>query len=375
MNNKINVVEFFCEPLNYGGQEAFIKNVYFQINKDKFHFKFITPFECQNKELKKIISNNNDEIIYENSTFDSIDRKKSIIQTAKKELSSEINVVHIHSGSIFALYNVAKIAKQKGIKKVIVHSHATGKNNLKYKLIKILSDANIEKYADLFFSCSYLAGKWKYPEKVLNSNKFYIIRNGIDLDKYAFNAEKRKEYQDLFKLNDYHVIIHVGRFTVEKNQLFIIDFFNEMRKTDKKIKLFLVGGDGETLDQIKEKINSLNLDECVLVLQNRDDINNLLSMSDVFVLPSLWEGLPFTGIEAQANGIPCIFSDTITDELNMTESFHKLPLGNTIEWAKKIFELFKEKRKNNYESLKKSGYDIKETCLFLEKIYSNEKID
>lgn len=373
---KIKVLEFFGEPLNYGGQEAFILNVYSKINKETFNFTFITPFECTNIKLQELINENNDTIVFDNYEFESNLRKKFILQTAKKYITNKYDIVHIHSGSVFTLFNVAKIAKKNGVKRVIVHSHATGKMNVKYKIIKFISDLSINKYADYFFACSGLAGKWKFPKKIINSKKYYIIKNGINLDKFRYDYEQRTAYRKEFQLENKLVIIHVGRFSAEKNQLYILDIFNELLKIKDNSVLFLVGGDGEFLEKVKHKIDELNLNNKVNILMNRSDVNNLINMSDVFILPSLWEGLPFTGIEAQANGIPCIFSDTITDELNISESYNKLSINEEPKiWATEIVKLAENGRRDTISDVKKNGFDIENVCNFLENVYggNNEK--
>ena len=370
-SNKIRVLEFFGEPLNYGGQEAFILNLYSKIDKSNLEFTFITPFESTNSKLLKLISENNDKLISENKDFESIYRKKYIKNTAKKYLNEKYDVIHIHSGSTYTLYNVAKIAKKNKIKKVIVHSHATGIKSIKYKIIKFISDLKIGKYADYFFACSEPSGKWRFPSKIVNDKKkFFIIKNGINIDKFKFNQNKRDEYRKEFNIVNNKVLIHVGRFSTEKNQLYLLDVFNEIVKMDESFKLFLVGGTGNILEDVKNKINLLNLNEKVNILINRDDVNYLINMSDVFVLPSIWEGLPFTGIEAQANGIPCIFSDTITDELNITKAYYKLSINEKPEaWAKLIIELSNKERIDSIDDIVKNGYDISSTCKLIEEIY------
>ena len=369
---KIKVLEFFGEPLNYGGQEAFITNLYSNINKDKIDFTFITPFKCTNMKLVELINKFGGTLIAENQNFNSKFRKKYIIMTAKKYINDKFDVVHINSGSIFTLFNVAKISKKNGVKKVITHSHAGGEVNLKYKVMKYYSDKNISKYADYFFACSELAGKWKYPENVLKSDKYFVIKNGINLKQYRYNEEKAREYRKKFKYNDEHILINVGRFSKEKNQLFLLDIFNETLKKDKKARLLMVGGEREKLGEIEAKIEELKLKSYVQILQDRNDVSELINMCDVFILPSLWEGLPVTGVEAQANGLPCIFSDAISDEMNISSVYYKLSLNDSAKvWSKKVISLFENKRKDTYNEIKKNGFDILDVCNFIEKIYTN----
>ena len=123
-------------------------------------------------------------------------------------------------------------------------------------------------------------------------------------------------------------------------------------------------------------IKELQLEDKVHILMNRSDVNNLINMSDVFILPSRWEGLPFTGIEAQANGIPCIFSDTISEELNITKAYSKLPIDISPEiWAEKIIELHKNGRIDTIGDIRKAGFDIKEVCEFMKNIYGGENAE
>ena len=371
---KIRVAEFFGEPLNYGGQEAFIINLYSKIDKQNYEFSFITPFECENQKLKELVKDNKDDIIITgNNKFDSKLRKKSILQVAKKYLTSEYDVVHIHSGSVFTLFNVAKIAKKNGIKKVIVHSHAGGKVNIKYKLVKFVSDLSIRKYVDYFFACSEIAAKWKFPKKIIKEKKYNLIKNGIDLDRFRYDPVRREEYRKKFELENKLTLIHVGRFCFEKNQEYIIRIFVELLKLDKTSELFLVGGKGDTLEKIENMIKELELEDKVHILINRSDVNNLINMSDVFILPSVWEGLPFTGIEAQANGIPCIFSDTISQELDITNVYNKLSIEeNPKIWANKIIELNKNGRQDTLEDIRNAGFNIRQVCKFIENIYGGK---
>lgn len=364
-----NVAEFFGEPFNYGGQEAFALNMYSAIDQKRFNFTFITPFGCENSIIKEKTKLNGDKIIHDDNPFESKLRKKFIVQTANKHLNSSFDVVHIHSGSTFTLLNVAKIAKKKGIKKVIVHSHSVSDGGIKYRIIKTISDIKIGKYADIFFACSKAAGVARFPKRIIASKKFYIIKNGIKLSDYKFSKSKRDEYRKEFGLSDKHIIVNVGRFSVEKNQLFILEVLKNLLRVDEKSFLILVGGDGEMLPDIEKRIEKLDLKKRVLILRNRDDIKNILDMSDIFVLPSTREGFPFVAIEAQANGLPCIFSDTITHEANVSEAFHTAKVNDTQDWEEKISMLISKGRINTQKSLEINGFSISQMKETIEDIY------
>lgn len=371
MSKKIKVIEFFGEPLNYGGQEAFIINMYNNFS-NKLAITFITPFEATNGYLKNLIKSKNDILINDNRKFDTVFRKINIIKTARKYLNSEYDVIHIHSGSLFTLYNVAKIAKRRGIEKVIVHSHTTGSSAIKGKLIKLVSK-NIERYADVFIGCTKEAGISKFPREVVEGNKFVIINNGIDVKKYTFDEKVRNQYRKQFNVDKKTVLINIGRFCYEKNQKFLIELFRVYLNKNENSHLFLVGGYGTELTNIKKLIKKYELENCITILQNRNDINNLLFMSDVFILPSLWEGLPVTGVEAQTTGIPSIFSENITEKINISDAFYKLSLEEDLDkWVALIENLKDKKRYNTIKNIKKSEFDCEISAKQLEKIYLEE---
>lgn len=335
----MKVIEFFGEPLSYGGQEAFIYNMYSHFTKPA-KYLFITPFHADNVELIEKINNRGDEYISNNYKFESKLRKVYIIKTAKKSIPSGYDVIHIHSGSIFNLMIVSKIAKKKGIKKVIVHSHATGHADAKHGLIKKISDSYLDKYADLFLACSKEAGRFKYSDEVLKSDRFNVINNGIELDNYKYNEDWRNQIRNELKLKDEFVLCNVGRYSSEKNQKFIVRVFNEYLKINSNSKLLFVGGEGPAKEELIQEIDHLGLKSKVIMLTKRNDINKILSAADVFLFPSLFEGLGISGIEAQAAGLHTLCSENIPDEANVTPLFQRLSLSDGERaWAECITKL------------------------------------
>lgn len=367
---KIKIIEFFGEPLNYGGQEAFIINVYSKIDKTYFEFTFITPFECENLQLKEMIVNNGDHLIVDNKLFESKLRKKSILDTAMKYINNTYDIIHIHSGSVFTLYNVAKISKEKGIEKVIVHSHSTGKNNIKYKIIKYLSDRNITKYADYYFACSEDAAKFKFPKRIIENDLYQVITNGIDLTKYKFNEKIRQDNRKKLNINDDDIVLgNVGRLSDEKNQLFIIDILYELVKDNSKYKLLLIG-EGPLKDKIVSKINNLKLNSNVIMLDKINDVYTLLMAMDIFIFPSKYEGFGLALIEAEAIGLPSLCSISIPDRTIINNNCIRIKdflIKNWIDEIKKI-DLY---RKTNYDKL--NLYSIDNTVKQIYNVYYKNK--
>lgn len=382
MENKTNVkvLEFFCEPLNFGGQEAFIINVYQKFSEQKIKYTFFTPFECKNDRLKEMVKEKKDDILYLDYNFETKLRKLNIIRGANKILkNNSYDVVHIHSGSIFSLYFVAKIAKKSGVKKVIVHSHSTGKETFKYKLIKQLTKKNMNKYVDVFCACSKKAAEWKFPSEIISQNKFEIIKNGVDIQSFMFNESMRKKIRNEYNIENKDVIINIGRFSEEKNQTFLIDAFKKIKTINQNAYLILIGGSGPLKNEIESKIKEYNLKKEVLILENISNVSDFLQAADVFVLPSLYEGFPVVAVEAQAAGLPIICSDSITEEILLTPTCYFMSLNDKIDnWAQKIDEQFKSTRSNYEEEIKSKGFDIGDTARILENIYligdkNNEK--
>lgn len=367
--SELKVMEFFGEPISYGGQETFIMNMYlhFQKNAD---YTFITPFIADNRELINLIQLKKDVLIACNHNFNSILRKKFIWITANKYFSSKYDVIHVHSGSILTLLMTAYLAKRKKIKRVIVHSHATGYRNIKHIIVKKFADLFLNKYADYFLACSREAGLFKFSSKVIQSNKFTIIKNGIDVNNFKYNENFRREKRKEFGVQDELIFCNVGRYSKEKNQKFVLEVYEEYKKLDPKCKLILVGGNGPIKEEIEQTIEKLSIYSDVIMLTERNDVNEILSAVDVFLFPSLFEGLGISAIEAQASGLPTICSENIPDDARASQYFYKIPLEKGAkEWARFIFELPKVNRESSYREIIESGYSAETCAANIEELY------
>ncbi|MGN8762152.1 glycosyltransferase [Oribacterium sp. HCP3S3_B9] len=365
----MKILEFFGEPISYGGQESFVVNIYNNFSHAN-SFCFFTPFHADNKELISLTKERRDCVFACNKKFDSKFRKLHILFAAIEAMQTHYDVVHIHSGSVLTLLMVSYIAHKKGIKKVIVHSHATGYETISHEVAKFISDKYIEKNASYYLACSYDAGNYKFPKTVINSNKFQIIKNGIDLHKFSFDEEVRSEKRKELNIVDKKVLCHVGRFSKEKNHEFIISIFEEYLKLENNAILLLIGGAGRNENKIKTMILEKKLSNKVIFLKNRKDINELLCAADVFVFPSQFEGLGISAIEAQANGLPTICASHLPGELNASSVYIKMNLSDgPRKWAEKIYDVQDSKRKSTYSELKMAGYDVADSAKQIENIY------
>lgn len=372
--NKLSVLECFAEPLSYGGQEAFIYNMYSNFKNKNINYTFFTPYYCDNVKLKEIIKQKEDKLFFCNKTFDTKLRKYYYLKELNKFMKENTyDIVHIHSGSILALALGAKICKKNGVRRVIVHSHCTGVEGLKHKIVKNLFSNTFLRYADEYLGCSVDAVKFKFPNSIVENNKYKVIKNGIDLKKFKFNKDKRKEYRKKLDLNDKFVLINVGRMTEQKNQLFVIKLLNELINNggNKSIELLLIG-DGPLHESICKKISEYHLEKYVIILKNRDDVNDLMSASDIFVFPSIYEGLGIVAIEAQTNGLPTVCSEFVPEEANASNLYKKIELEKFQEWCDFISKIKKIDRSATIEDVKKNGYDIIDCANELENYYLGE---
>ena len=355
--------------MSYGGQEAFILNMYSHFNIDA-DFCFITPFHANNESLLKKIHENGDKCIADNRKFNSPFRKLSIILTAMSRIERNANVIHVHSGSIFNLLAVAFIAKKKKVKRVIVHSHATGNINRKHDIIKRISDKYLSNYADEFLACSREAAYFKFSDQIIDSECFHIIKNGINIDRFVFDQGKRIAKRKELEIDEFFVICNVGRFSPEKNHLFLIEVLKEYLRIDKNAILLLAGGKGETESLIRERIKEYGLNNSVKILKERSDINEILFASDVFVFPSTFEGLGMSAIEAQAAGLKTFCSEFVPAETKVSDLYIQLSLEDGPKaWATRIFEERKYSRENKAEELERAGYSAEACARQLEEIY------
>lgn len=322
-----------------GGVETFFMTYYNKFDKEKYQFDFVTVYE--NMVFSEEIKYNGGKV------YKITDFKKNVFQY-KKEVRSIIlennyDVIYVNMLSAANLLPI-KIAKELGVKKVIAHSHNSNTpNSFLKKILHRLNKDKIPRYANVLVACSNKAGAWMFGE-----NKFDVLNNAIDTEKFRFDEKYRNESKSTF------VIGHVGRFCEAKNQDFIINVFNKVIEYDRNFSLILIG-DGEDKEKIKEKIEQLKINNYIQIIDGTMDVYKYYSKFDLFILPSKFEGLPIVGIEAQANGLPCLFSDEITEELRMNENVAFLPIDNIDVWVK---EILKRGKRTKQIKLKNFGYDI-----------------
>ena len=276
----------------------------------------------------------------------------------------------IHSNLEERSYFPLKEAKKLGIPVRISHAHNVPKGFDIKTIVRYYFRARLKPYVTHMFACGREAGDFLYGKK--SRDKVILQNNAIDAKEYEYNAELERSCKKEFNLEGKFVIGHVGRFFKQKNHDFLIEVFNEICKIDKSAVLVLVG-DGELKSHIEEKVKRLKLTERVKFLGVRNDVNYIMEGFDVFVLPSLFEGLPVTMIEAQSESLKCIISDKVPKECIITDNVEGISLNEGAKiWAGKILKYKNSyKKKSMYEEIVKKKFDIKENALNMEKFYIN----
>lgn len=365
MNDLIKVLHVLGS-LNYGGAENMIMNIYRNINRDNIKFDFIVH-SLEKGDFEEEVNSLGGKI-FRCPRFNG----QGIFQYRKwwNDFFSnhqDYKILHSHIRSTASIY--FPIAKKYGLK-TIIHGHSTSEGYGFKASVKRMMEIPLKYQADYYIACSELAGKWLFGRKVLQSNKYIVLNNAIDLSKYKFSQIVYNRYRNKLKVKDRFILIHIGRFHESKNHDFLLDIVFEIKKKRRDVILLLVGN-GDLKDTIEEKINRLNLNENVKLLGNREDIAELLICSDVFVFPSKWEGLPVSVIEAQASGISCYISKNITKEVAITDRVKFISIDDgCIDWVSEIIKSDCA-HKDTTNQLLEAGYDINSSCEILENLYKD----
>lgn len=365
MNKPIRILQI-VGGMDMGGIENFIMNVYRNVDRAKVQFDFFIHndkdaiFENEIKELGGKIFK-----IPHITKSGHLKYIKNVRKFFKEH--KEYQIIHSHYNEMSGF--ILKIANEEGVKIKIAHSHSAYPkyNSLLEKLYKCYSISLINKNSDFKFACSKIAGEWLYGKK----EEFNVINNGIDSRKYIYNENIRKNKRDELKINDNEIVIgHVGRLNHAKNHKFILEIFHKLLQLNSNYKLLLVGK-GELENEILAKIKELKLEEKVMMLGIRKDVNELMQAFDFLLFPSIFEGLPVTLVESQGAGLKAFVSDSVTREIDLecglTEfiSLEKSPK----EWAEIIDRNKKYERKDTVEALRNYGYDMTQNAKELENLY------
>lgn len=345
---------------NIGGMETYIMEQYRHLNRDIIRYDFANLTGEYSMAFEDEIRNNRDVI------YNIISRKKNILMHYYKWFVFFKKYHKVYDAVIFNtcdLYHMCPLffAKLWGIKTIIIHSHNARNEKKEGILRKILISLNkiLMKYSvNNYWACSKVAGEWMFGK----NKKFKIIHNLIDSRKYIYNIDIRKKIRKNLNIEDKFVIGHIGRFSYQKNHVFLIKIFNEIYKKDRNSVLLLIGGETDNQSYYEETItlvDKLGLNDNVYFLGMQKNVADYYQAMDCFILPSRFEGLPIVGIEAQAAGLKIFLSDIITKEVQITDLIEYISLyENPSIWAEKILKSKKYNRLNMYKKIVDAGYDV-----------------
>jgi len=342
--------------MNTGGAETFLMKVYRCLDKSMYQMDFGLG-DVETCFYRNEIEKMGGKIYYVTpKTKDLANYKKELYKLVKENQYEHVLRISSNGMGFMDL----KIAKKAGAKRCIVRSsNSSDGSSFKSKIAHRLGRLLYSKYIDVKIAPSDLAAEYTFGKRAYRNGIVQILHNGVDTDVYKFSEAERTQIRNELGVSDSEFVIgHVGRFDQQKNHKFLIEIFAEILKLKENSVLMLVGK-GELENKIKEQIANLGIEDKVIFTGVRSDIPALLSAMDVFVMPSFYEGMPNTVIEAQATGLPCVISDTITQEANITGLVEYLPLTKAAgEWAVKSLPLINEKRIDTKQHFVDNKYDI-----------------
>lgn len=341
--------------MHAGGKKNLVMEYYRHIDRDKvqFHFFCDTDSNSVPKEEIEALGGRVYMIPPYQKIFSNMKAMKRIFRENKYPILHGYN----STMNIFAMLAGKQCGIPVRINESISMGHKSDKKNILKNLLKPFSRC----FATHYMSNGEVCGRWQFGDKLFDARKVKVFKTVIDTEKHRFEPELRKKCREEFGIEDNIVIGHIGRFTAQKNTLFIIDIFNEIVKKESRAKLLLIGH-GDLEDEMLSRIKNYGIESHVLFLGKREDIHQFYNAMDCFLLPSLYEGLPVVGVEAECCGLPMFFSTEIPRESSPCNDLG-LFIGldkSAEEWADKVLNETKKamsSRAGREADVKAAGFD------------------
>jgi glycosyltransferase involved in cell wall biosynthesis len=363
---------------NYGGTEAIIYGIYEHLDHSKIQFDFLNvyghPIAWQDELIAQGAHIYHLLLKRREGYFKYIRGIKEFYKKHAKEFDAVVcNVQCLDQ------IDMAKYAKKFGIKKTVVHVHNSGNGIEASRLADLairMNKAHCHRYVDLFLACSKNAAKWGFRKQ--DASKAIIVNNGLDISSMSFSVTKRQVFRETYHFSkEDRIYASAGRLDPQKNQFFLIDIFEHIHQKEPQAKFVLLGN-GPLRDQMQSRIDDSSAKGSMLLLNRIDDIGTFYSGIDVFVLPSLFEGLGMVLLEAQCSGLPCYASaGTIPEEACVLKNFRFIPLNLGSEgWASQILndQLAFSNRAEAAKFLVKAGRDICDTSRFYSSLFLGDQL-
>lgn len=364
MAKKIKILQFPIANSN-GGITHYALNNWKWLDKNKFVCDFATMSKILDFEERILATGSK---VYHISCY-AEENSSCFIEEFSKILDQRYDIVHLHTKQ-WKSFLLEELCKKYHVAKVIVHSHNTSidtsdKEKREYEIAlhkKMKQKFTIDLATD-FWACSRVASEFLFGGQI-PLNKIKIMPNAIELERFAVNQETRDRYRKKYGLEGCYVIGHVGRFEYLKNHEFLIKVFSKISRQKEFVRLVLLG-DGKLYEEMQAKTKMLGMENKILFIGKREDVSCWYQVMDIFCLPSKFEGLGISLIEAQAAGLPCIASDAVPDEAAITEEVLRVQLDIEL-WESKILEMILKHRNksrivrgiDNKMKLQMAGYDI-----------------
>ena len=356
---------------NIGGLETYLMQQFDHLDKSKVTYDFVNITSEDEIVFKDKILQAGSRIYGVRSRHSNPIRHYWQWIKLLQRVSKDYKAIVLNSNSITYVFPIF-IARFFGIPMRIMHSHNSGFEQsigIAKRMIIAMNRHLLKWGATDYFACSNLAGQWMFGGK----SHFTVIPNGIDCQKFDFDPVKRQEIRNRLGLSGKFVVGHVGRFTYQKNHAFLLRIFREILRVKPDAHLLLIGdavGDLSYLNEAKAYVEGQGMQQAVQFLGMRKDVPTLMQGMDCFILPSRFEGLPVVGVEAQAAGLPCFFSDAITREVGITALAEFVSLADSIDiWAKKIVKNSLREREQSAKNVRDAGYDIKTVAKNMQSFY------
>lgn len=372
MSEPIRILNLFT-IMNRGGAETMVMNYYRAIDRSKIQFDFMVhrqergayddEIEAMGERIFRMCP------IYPQNLFRYQQMLKEFFDN-----HPEYQILHSHMSELG--YFAFKEAIKHNVPVRICHAHSSPnfkiesfKEKLKVLPREILA-RGMRKLSTDFFVCSRIAGDWLFGKK--NENKFIMMNNAVNASSFAYDKKTADKIKSEMKWKDKIVVGHVGRLIIPKNHTFLIDIFQQFHVKHPQSILVLVG-DGDQRENICNKIKKLNLEDSIILLGFRSDTANLYKAFDIFVFPSLYEGLPVSLVEAQSAGLSCIVSNTISTQAQILSNYSILSLKDSPEiWVNEIEKHLHDKRENTIANIRKAKFDIYSNAEWLTNFYLNK---
>lgn len=360
--------------MDEGGAERYLLESIKHMEREDMHIDYYLMYKSSSADMKRQYEELN-VAVYERN-LNEIGGKGSLAYINDMLLFykeyGKYDVIHVNGTAPILQLCAMFTAKLAGTKIRLVHSHSAPKNEGGFgNFINSIAKIGIRHWATHLLACSEEAGEYKYGKRGILSSKFQVMKNGIDTKKFSFCLETRLNIRKQFNWNDLFIILHVGRMSYEKNQLFLIKIVEKLYTRDKAVKLVLIG-DGTDYDMLLKYVKNNKIEDAVQFMGKQNQVEDFLQGADVFCLPSLYEGFPISGLEAECTGLYSVVSNAVPISCDLTGKMQFLSLSQPDDiWMNAIIKGKNKERRDMSGIIRGKGYDINDTAAELKAIYTS----